>query len=622
MCGINGIFRFRDKQTTLGRVAVMNKSIEHRGPDSDGIWSNDVVVLGHRRLSIIDTSDAGRQPFHSEDQQLSIVFNGEIYNYIELKKELSSDFVFKTGTDTEVLLAAYKKWGFDLMEKLIGMFAFALWDEQKQALLIVRDRMGIKPVYYHQSDEGFVFSSELRPLLASGIVPAKINSDALAEYLRYQTVFAPNTMIENVHMLMPGHYMVCTATGREIKEYWNPVKRADSFAGNDDYGVVKKKISDLLHSSVELRMRADVPFGAFLSGGIDSSIIVGLMSNIASQRVQTFSVTFHEKEFDESPYSEMIAKKFNTKHHDIRLNANHFLTEVPDALMAMDHPSGDGPNTFVVSKVTRAAGVKMALSGLGGDEVFAGYDVFTRMHALASRPWINAAPQVLRSLAGKTLKTVRPNISSEKIAATLSQSRVDFAHAYPLVRQLFMEDRIHEILKPFADEGNRVFDISKGLQKTNLPLLSKVSVAEMTAYMQNILLRDTDQMSMAHALEVRVPFLDHRLVEYVLGVGDEMKFPTTPKKLLTDSVGDLIPRSIIDRPKMGFTFPWSIWMKNELRSFCEENLQALEEINSFNPGVISKYWELFLKGDKNITWSRMWPLVVLGHWIKQNNVRS
>ena len=621
MCGINGIFKFRDNQATIDRVALMNKTLAHRGPDAEGLWSNDHVVLGHRRLSIIDTSDAGRQPFHSEDAKLSIIFNGEIYNYLELRQELSSDFTFKTGTDTEVLLAAFKKWDVNLMDKLIGMFAFAIWDEQKQRLIIVRDRLGIKPLYYYKSNEGFVFSSEIRPMLASGIVPRKINSEALSEYLRYQTVLAPNTMIEDVRMLMPGHYMVCTNEKIEIKEYWNPVQRSDAFAANENYEVVKKKINELLHSSVELRMRADVPFGAFLSGGIDSSIIVGMMSNIASQRVQTFSVTFHEKQFDESPYSELIAKKFNTKHHDIRLNANHFLTEVPDALLAMDHPSGDGPNTFVVSKVTRAAGVKMALSGLGGDEVFAGYDVFTQMHSLHSKQWINLAPQTLRFLAGKVLQTLKPNVSSEKIAATLSQSRVDFAHTYPLVRQLFMEIRIDELLKPHSKEVNSVFKISSQLQSTNIPLLSKVSVAEMTTYMQNILLRDTDQMSMAHSLEVRVPFLDHRLVEYVLGVNDHMKFPFTPKKLLTDSVGDLIPRSVIDRPKMGFTFPWSIWMKKELKTFCEENLHALEEINSFNPGVISSYWKLFLKGDKNITWSRMWPLVVLGHWIKQNNVK-
>lgn len=622
MCGINGIYNYKIRQEAERKIAVMNKTLAHRGPDADGMWSNDHVVLGHRRLSIIDTSEAGNQPFLSADGNCAIVFNGEIYNYIELRKELENDFTFITGSDTEVLLAAYKKWGISLVERLIGMFAFAIWDDREKKLILVRDRMGIKPLYYHHDHEGLLFSSEVRPMLASGQVIPAINKSALREYLRYQTVMAPETMISGVKMLMPGHMMICSGEDIQIKEYWNIISRAKPCAESDDYNQVKTKVNELLHSSVELRMRADVPFGAFLSGGIDSSIIVGLMSNISSHQVQTFSVTFHEKEYDESPYSELIAKKFNTRHHEIRLNANHFLTEIPDALMAMDHPSGDGPNTFVVSKVTRAAGVKMALSGLGGDEVFAGYDVFKRMYTLESRGWMNLLPVQLRKAAGELLRLAKPGVSSEKIAATLASSRIDFAHAYPLVRQLFREKSIDELLRGDTGKMNGVCSLTSEIAASDLPLLSKVSVAEMTTYMQNILLRDTDQMSMAHALEVRVPFLDHRLVEYVLGVKDDFKYPHSPKKLLTDSVGDLIPDSIINRPKMGFTFPWAVWMKHELRTFCEDNLKVLEELDSFNPGAVKNLWSRFMSGDKTVTWSRIWPLVVLGHWIKQNNVRS
>jgi asparagine synthase (glutamine-hydrolysing) len=366
-------------------------------------------------------------------------------------------------------------------------------------------------------------------------------------------------------------------------------------------------------------MRADVPFGAFLSGGIDSSIVVGLMSRTSSHPVNTFSITFQEQAYDESPYSELIAKRFNTRHTAIQLSAEHFLKMVPEALMAMDHPSGDGPNTYVVSKATRDAGVKMALSGLGGDEVFAGYDVFRRMKALETKQWINRMPFHLRKNIGSLLRTLKPSAATEKLAAALAQERIDLAHFYPLTRQVLYDNEVTRLLKTTSLESNSVELLAQAVSGTRLPTLSKVSVLEISTYMQNVLLRDADQMSMAHALEIRVPFLDHRLIEFVLGVGDSYKFPHTPKELLTASVGDLIPREIIDRPKMGFTFPWAVWMRNELKSFCEEQLGALRQVEALHHDEVLDLWKRFLAGDKRITWSRIWPLVVLGHWVKQHD---
>jgi asparagine synthase (glutamine-hydrolysing) len=619
MCGITGIARFNHRDECVEKVRIMNRHIAHRGPDAEGIWSHDFCVLGHRRLSIIDTSAAGNQPFKSDDESLVVVFNGEIYNYLELRKELESTHTFKTQTDTEVIIAAYKKWGVDCVSHFFGMFAFALWDNKQAQLLIARDRLGVKPLYYSETEHGFVFASELRAILSTGWVERRIAANAAADYLRYQTVHAPNTIIEGVQMLMPGHRMVIDSKGIHTDRWWDLTDSRVRLVGSESKESIYKHVNELLSSSVELRMRADVPFGAFLSGGIDSSIVVGLMSRISAHPVNTFSITFNEQAYDESPYSELIAKRFNTKHTAIELSAEHFLRMMPEALHAMDHPSGDGPNTYVVSKATRDAGVKMALSGLGGDEVFAGYDVFRRMKALETIQWLNSLPLAIRKNVGLLMRAVKPSAASEKIAAALAQERIDLAHFYPLTRQVLYDSEVSRLLKFRPEERNCVELLAQAVSGTRMPTLSKVSVLEISTYMQNVLLRDADQMSMAHALEIRVPFLDHRLIEFVLGVSDLYKFPHTPKELLTASVGDLIPREIIDRPKMGFTFPWAVWMRHELKTFCEEQLLALQQVEVLQHDEVMGLWKRFLGGDKRITWSRIWPLVVLGHWVKQHD---
>ena len=619
MCGITGIARIKNRDECAEKVRVMNRHIAHRGPDAEGVWTHNFCVLGHRRLSIIDTSAAGNQPFHLIEKGLTVVFNGEIYNYLELRKELESTHTFSTQTDTEVILAAYSKWGVDCVAHFFGMFAFALWDEKQSQLLIARDRLGVKPLYYTDTVHGFVFASEIRAILSTGWIERRIDANAAADYLRYQTVHAPNTIIEGIQMLMPGHRMVIDAKGIHTERWWDLTDNRVRLDGNETKESIHKHINELLHSSVELRMRADVPFGAFLSGGIDSSIVVGLMSRISSHPVNTFSITFNEQAYDESPYSELIAKRFNTKHTPIQLSADHFLHMVPEALESMDHPSGDGPNTYVVSKATRDAGVKMALSGLGGDEVFAGYDVFRRMKALETKQWLNSLPLAIRKNMGALVRAVKPSAASEKIAAALGQERIDLAHFYPLTRQVLYESEVNRLLKHRPVERNCVELLSQAVSGIRMPTLSKVSVLEISTYMQNVLLRDADQMSMAHALEIRVPFLDHRLIEFVLGVNDKHKFPHTPKELLTESVGDLIPREIIDRPKMGFTFPWAVWMRSELKSFCEGQLLALKQVEVIQHDEVIALWKRFLAGDKRITWSRIWPLVVLGHWVKQHD---
>ena len=623
MCGINGIFGLENISEPHKVIEDMNSALAHRGPDSGRVFSNNLVALGHRRLSIIDTSENGNQPFFSKDRNLVLVFNGEIYNYIELKQELK-EYKFVSNTDSEVVLASFLKWGKDCVKKFNGMFAFAIWNEINQELFISRDRLGIKPLYYTESNQNFAFSSELRSLLKSKITPAVLDKNSLVEYLRYQTVHAPRTIIENVYSIPAGHSLLLTDNERILEKYWsleNP-----SIVGNtSNRALIRERIRELLKSSIELRMRADVPFGAFLSGGIDSSAIVALMSQEAELPVSTFSVVFNELEFSEAKYARIIADKYKTNHHEILITARDFLEDIPNALQAMDHPSGDGPNTYMVSQVTKNAGVKMALSGLGGDEIFAGYDIFKRSIKLEKNKWIRSFAGVFRSLAGKALTLAQPTIAAHKIAEILSQEYFDLPHAYCINRKILFDKEIQKLLTNDNIKYNAILDRSKEIDhltdNSKFGVLSKVSALEIDTYMSNVLLRDSDQMSMAHSLEVRVPFLDHRLVEYGLILSDEVKFPHSPKQLLVESLGELIPTEIVNRPKMGFTLPWDSWMKNELRSFCEDALRSLGERPEFNHLELNKLWHRFLRNDKIITWSRVWHLVTLSKWLAENEVR-
>ncbi len=621
MCGINGILGISGIDDPKAVVSRMNDKLDHRGPDAAGTFLGEDLVLGHRRLSIIDLSDAGNQPFSDEEARLTLVFNGEVYNYRELRDQLS-DYSFRTGTDTEVILAAYKKWGTDCLDHFNGMFALAIWDAGARQLMIARDRMGIKPLYYSWQGSRLIFSSEIRSLLASDLIPRKLDKAALVDYLRYQTVHAPATIVENVNVLMPGHRMIIADGEYQMERWWNMAAAATPVSGSRKE--ILQNVREKLTRSVELRMRADVPFGAFLSGGIDSSAIVGLMAEVSDAAISTFSVTFNEREFSEAPFAELIAKRFNTDHHEIRLTPDRFKELIPDALAAMDHPSGDGPNTYVVSKVTRDAGITMALSGLGGDELFAGYDIFTRAVSLLDKRWVMSFPKFIRRFGGEIMKSVKPSVASDKTAAILTEDYLELEYFYPHNRLVFDERTVRSVLRSgklpkYAPHRFLLEELAYGTPGFSLPFLSKVSLAEIGTYLQNVLLRDTDQMSMAHALEVRTPFLDHHLVSYTLGVPDPERFPHTPKKLLTDALDPLLPREIIDRQKMGFTLPWDHWMKNEMKPFCEDHLKALGQRPWINPQGTDALWKRFLGGDPKVSWSRLWHLIVLEHWLQSNH---
>ncbi len=619
MCGINGIFSPHITNHSQ-RIEQMNAQLAHRGPNDSGVFIEGNLTMGHRRLSIIDLSSAGHQPMVSDCGRYVIVYNGELYNYKELKSQINYPFI--THSDTEVVLAAWKKMGEQALQLFKGMFAFAIWDKMEQTLTLVRDRLGIKPLYYFTKDNEFVFSSELRALLKSDIPPRTISRDSLVDYLRYQTVQAPNTMINDVMMLLPGHLLTLQTKSHaiSIKKYWD-LFNTPSSPPPSDYNEVKNTVRKLFFEAVEKRLIADVPFGGFLSGGIDSSAVVGAMAQISSTPINTFNISFAEEEFSEAKYARYIAKLHNTHHHEIHLTPNDFLEMLPNALVSMDHPSGDGGNSWLVSIVTKEAGIDMALSGLGGDELFAGYSIFNRMVALDQRQWLWNTPSSLRNLAGKALTKLKPSVSSSKIAQLLSLPNYDFNTVFAVSRQALLDTQINSLLNRAKLPSHAPVDwLTTNMPVRNIGALSKTSMAEMSTYMQNVLLRDTDQMSMAHALEVRVPFLDHDLVEYVLSLPDKYKHPITPKKLLVDSFPELLPDYIVNRPKMGFTFPWREWLKNELHSYADERIKTISHRNYFNQQEILKLWSQFLAGNPNVTFSRIWPLIVLEEWMQRNEI--
>ncbi len=630
MCGITGIFGVPSQSahaSAADALARMTAQIAHRGPDASGLWTSDSeVLLGHRRLSIIDTQAHSNQPFIHAASGDVIVFNGEVYNYRELREELKGTFSFRTESDTEVVLAALHTWGTAALHRFNGMFAFAFWSNEKREMLLARDRMGIKPLYFSETSNGLIFSSEVRSLLASGWVEKRHDPIALSDYLRYQTVHAPRTIVQGISMLPAGHWMRLQGEETEVSAWWDIASETAKIESNLPRAERLKRIRSAMERAVELRMRSDVPLGAFLSGGIDSSAIVGLMKSATDQQISTFSVTFNEGEFDESTWSRMVAKRFGTDHHEIRLESEDFLHQVPDALAAMDHPSGDGPNTFVVSAATKKEGITVALSGLGGDEAFAGYPVFKRSQQLIEKRWLASWPKGMRKAVGSLYAATKRDATSRKMAALLGGDYFDLEHTYPLSRQIFLESDLRKLAPSAGKQPNQVYrwlseQLAPETKGFALPFLSKVSLAEMGTYMNHTLLRDTDQMSMAHALEVRVPFLDHHLVLEAMATPDNQKWPHTPKQLLTDAIPDLLPQEIIHRPKMGFVLPWEQWMKGDLRTTCEGGLDYLGGVEGISKQEIDRIWSAFLGGDARWTFSRIWTLVVLGHWMKENDIR-
>lgn len=626
MCGIAGFINFDPsaQPENPGKVLrTMLDYLRHRGPDDRGeelieVANGPILHLGHQRFSIIDISAAGHQPMANDDKSVWVSTNSEIYNYKELKNELADKFQFHSQSDTEVLLRAYEQWGIGCLERLVGMFSFAIWDHEREALFVARDRLGIKPLYYHIKDQQFAFASELRSLLASRFIEKSINSTGLYHYLSFGHSISPEGIVNSVSELKPGHYLWIDKTGKwEEKEYWSPFNKKDSPCDDVE---IHEQVRSIIEESVQCRRVGDVPLGAFLSGGIDSSVVVGSLASISDDPVTTLTIGFQEKEFDESEYSQEVSERFNTNHHVLRLDEDQLLQALPSSLSAMDQPTIDGINTFLISRSANEVGLKVALSGLGGDELFGGYPSFQLIPKLMQRKKLLKYIPFLRWGAGLS-KNLFPSDQATKLEHWL-QGKLSGAHEYFLIRALFCQDPVSDL---FADAKLAQTEIEKDYLRTQNQVeqfatddvFNQISYLETFHYLQNMLLRDVDMMSMAHPLEVRVPFMDHRLVEMMFRLSGKNK-AGAPKHLLVNSMKSLLPENVWKRKKMGFAFPFEKWMRGALRPEIETVLLSpLHQLKGLiSQQAVANVWNNFLSGQ--VSWSRPWSLYVLKSWINKN----
>lgn len=623
--------------------------MRHRGPDEEGFLTADArapgLALGMRRLSIIDVA-GGHQPVWNESNDVAVIFNGELYNYRELRERLAlCGHRFATQCDTEILVHAWEEWGEDALTELRGMFAFALLDlRQRYAtapiLFLARDPLGIKPLYYAQTPEGFAFASEVRALLASGVAPKRLSQDAVTSYLLFGSVSEPVTLLEGVFSLPPGHRMLLHVPERRrtprARPWWDTTvspasrdpKRPRSLAS------AAKQLRPLLEDAVRTHLVADVPVGLFLSSGLDSGTIAALAAK-GRGGIQSFTLTFPGTAFDEAELAGFAAKQFKTKHTEVPLSGDSVLVRLEEALGALDQPTMDGINTYFVSWAARQAGLKVALSGLGGDELFVGYPTFAdapRLERLIRCAWYVPGPvrrltaPLVTALAGRKGS---PDAGRKAAAAWAHPDALP--QAYYFARALFPPGQIEKIIearfRPSTVSADGVTLEPTWLgwlerasdEARKMAPVAKISWMELRTYMASTLLRDTDSVSMAQSLEVRVPLLDTPVVEFVGALPDEARYrPGAQKALLVEAMGDLLPPEILAQRKRTFTLPWDEWLRGPLQARIEASFAnpAPALAAYLRAGGLGNVWNDFLAG--KTSWSRPWSLYVLNEWCRQH----
>jgi len=643
MCGIFGIVA-RNAQVPADVLERGTASLAHRGPDDSGtVIVRDSapepveIGLGNRRLAILDPSPLGHQPMHDPETGNWIAYNGEIYNFRDVRRELEqAGTKFVSHSDTEVLLKAYARWGEPCLAKFRGMFAFALWDARQHRLFMARDPMGIKPLYYAESGAYFLFASEVRTLLGTGLIPRRLDQAGLLNYLAFGSACDPFTLVEGIHALPAGHSLIWQSGTIHQSRYWDLVNggaASDSATAGvspsaAEYGHAASTLQPMLEEAVRLQLVSDVPVGVFLSGGIDSSALVSILSR-GGVAPATFSIVFREADFSEAEYSRAIAKKFRTDHHEITVSQEDVRSAIPDALRAMDLPTMDAVNTYFVSREARAAGVKVALSGLGGDEVFAGYSNFRtipRMERFAQL-WKHV-PAAARSAFAATFAALLPATDQNRKLASLLRDNGRIPHSYFLSRMLFTPAQCDQLFRSlFPSITDRAMAWETASLDCALPLdpINRVSYLESRCYMLNTLLRDADVMSMSQGLEVRVPLIDHLLAKEVLALPGACKLNGSgPKTLLVEMLANTLPSEIVHRPKRGFTLPFEHWLRGELRAEVEPVLaKKFSEgplAGILNGSQASRIWQDFLEG--TTSWTRPWSLYVLDRWCELHSLTA
>jgi asparagine synthase (glutamine-hydrolysing) len=628
MCGICGVVSFQpntpSERSTLLR---MNASLRHRGPDDEGYYEDDQVSLAMRRLSIIDWH-TGQQPISNESGNVWVVYNGEIYNFQNVRAALEQrGHIFKTQTDTEVIVHAYEEYGNECVTRFNGMFAIALWDARQRRLLLARDRLGIKPLYYWLGANKLVFGSELKALTLHPDVPRQVDLAALDLFLTLEYIPAPRTIYEGVFKLLPGHLLVVEKGKMKVTQYWDvpyqPIRQSEAECAEVLAGLIKE--------SVRLRLISDVPLAAFLSGGIDSSTIVGFMSQSTHEQVRTFSIGFDDDTYNELPYAEAVAKHFGTRHHAEVLKLDH--TNLTEQLVAhFDEPFADTSifPTFLVSQLASRE-VKVVLSGDGGDELFAGYDTYlaeklNRYYGRLPRPlrqqvlpkfakWLPPQP-AKKGLINKTKRMIEggaldPSLQHARWMVFLNSSEKDSLYQSDL-RATLCDDVTTDFFNGYFEKAN-CFD-----------RLAQQQYVDLKTYLADDILTKVDRMSMAVSIEARVPLLDYRIVEFALNLPAHMKLNgTRTKAVLRHAVKDLVPQLVLERPKEGFSIPMKHWLCTSLKSMMLDLLSpaALQKQGYFDHQVVAAWIQEHLDGRVNHS-HRLWSLMVFEMWHHNERVSA
>lgn len=616
MCGIAGVI---DPQALSPlreeAVARMCQAMLHRGPDDQGMYSSSAATLGMRRLAIFDPAH-GHQPMISPDGRHAIVFNGAIYNFRELRAELARGWEFRTQCDTEVLLAAFARWGEDCLDRLRGMYAFAAWDDSEQSLFLARDPFGVKPLYYRQDGPALQFASELNAFRAGGF-PAEVDPVAVADYLGWFAVPAPRTIYRGIRALRPGERGVWRSGRLNLDRFWSFRAIPDDIAPCRTRRAFVGELRERLDDTIRAHALADVPVGAFLSGGLDSAAVVGLMARQSSSPLRTFAIGFAEAEYSEAEEAAASARHFGTEHTTFVLGGRQLAADIERIVDGLDQPTGDGLNTYYVSAAAKAGGVTAALSGLGGDELFGGYPSFRDLPRLARLlPWWRALPRALRRQLLKPLR--RGDTRRRKLADFLQYAR-DTHQLAAMQRRVFSEPRRRALMGPAADAATGTLSpFHPELESLANDLIHAAPVElasawELRTYMADVLLRDSDAMSMRHSLELRVPFVDRPLIEWLWKQPARYRFtPGQPKSALAEAVADLLPPALAQRKKRGFALPMDEWMRRDLRPFLEETFSdaSLERARFFDRATVQASWHTFLHRSDPRHWSRVWSLAV------------
>ena len=638
MCGIVGQYNFggpadgdlaaRDRAS----IVRMREIIAHRGPDDSGLWqsADGRVVLGHRRLSIVDVSAAGHQPMSNEDGAVWITFNGEIYNHAELRRDLRLDdrHRFRSRTDTEVLVHLYEERELGFVQAIDGMFAIALWDTARERLLLVRDRMGKKPIYYTVAGGRLLFASEVKALLEHPQVTRQLDLVALDQYLTFSNVPEPRTLFDGIHKLPAGHLLTCDRGGSlTIERYWSPLD-GPAWAAPGTRGEAVERVRALVQEAVRKRLMADVPVGAFLSGGVDSSTNVALMSRLVSTPLQTFTIEFTgfgpSENFHDVPYARQVASMFGCRHTEVQVSAREAIDFIPEMVRQQDEPLGDPaclPMHFV-SRAAHQAGIKVVLVGEGSDEVFCGYPEFPALLRTFNGPWslLKKLPRFMRRAVKAGVELIGARRGARRRPAPRSRGRAALHGARRGVLRLGEGPALHaagrRAMPHGAAETVGAYYEEILSRRPGADFSQQMSYVELRNRLPELLLMRVDKFSMAHSLEARAPFLDHQLATYALSLPASMKMNgTRTKTVLKDAAHAWLPADVVERKKQGFRVPLPAWLRGELAPWADEVLRRspLRQLGLLDFDYIHDLWRIHREGRADHSFD-LWCLINLSGW--------